>query len=61
MPAPTRFSRANERSVASSSWLDGPTALQGAGAGRVRRVEHVDVDRDVDRPVAEARRADGPD
>src|SRR6202035_1608399 len=27
--------------------------LGGAGAGRVRRVEHVDVDRDVHRPLAD--------
>jgi hypothetical protein len=31
-----------------------PAGLRGAGAGRVRRVEHVDVDGQVDRPVFDA-------
>lgn len=51
MSAPTRFSQASERSLSSSSRLYSPPTC--GLPGGVRRAEHVDFDRDVDRLAAD--------
>ena len=57
MSAPTRFSPAKDAQHGEQLAAGQAAGLRGAGAGRVRRVEHVDVDRDVDGTVADPLRA----
>ena len=53
MSAPTTSAPARPRRIASSSREVSPPASGVPGAGRVGRIEHVDVDRHVDRTVAQ--------
>ena len=47
MSAPTRFSPSNPRTIARSSRLVSAAGLGCSGGRRMRRIEHVDVDGDV--------------
>ena len=55
MSAPTTSRPASPRSTSSSCGARQPACLRRTRAGGVGRVEHVDVDADVDRPVAQPR------
>ena len=52
MSAPTRLSPSNPAYDLEQFAAGHPAGLRCAGAGRMRRIEHVDVDRDVERMVA---------